>query len=205
MLEIYDLKGELIGTQDRASFYREIKDEFAHTGRITRQVRRVTLLLKNTKGNIYLQKRSKSKSENSGLYDKTIGGHVKARNTFDMTMIQESAEELGFPAAVLPSEDYDQMLRNINLETIAILTQVEIHNNFQSRRVDRKGKIFVQPYISASYVGTYDGSLRFTDGESSGIEVFSLQELEKELEINAGRYTADLSFLVRRHKNFLSR
>jgi isopentenyldiphosphate isomerase len=48
----------------------------------------------NSAGRIYLQKRSKHKAENAGMYDKTVGGHVVAGDSFNMTMVKECAEEL---------------------------------------------------------------------------------------------------------------
>tara|TARA_Y100000310_G_scaffold322234_1_gene381042 strand:- start:844 stop:1089 length:246 start_codon:yes stop_codon:yes gene_type:complete len=73
-LEIYDLDENLLGVEERSKFYTEIKKEFAETGKITKQVKRTVILLMNSQGRIYLQKRSKLKKENPSLYDKTVGG-----------------------------------------------------------------------------------------------------------------------------------
>ncbi|MDR2190529.1 MAG: NUDIX domain-containing protein [Candidatus Peribacteria bacterium] len=94
LLEIYDLHSNLIGIQERKSFYTDIKEEFATTGKITKKVKRITLLLMNSAGRIYLQKRSKIKNENAGMYDKTVGGHVIAGDSFTMTVVKECVEEL---------------------------------------------------------------------------------------------------------------
>jgi len=101
VLEVYDLDGKLIGKEERGKFYAEIKEEFASKGKISKQVKSIRLLLMNSDGRVYLQKRSKLKSENPGLYDKTIGGHVSKGHTFEIAVIKECAEELGFPATVL--------------------------------------------------------------------------------------------------------
>jgi isopentenyldiphosphate isomerase len=93
-LEIYDLDSNLLGIQDRKDFYKEIKSEFAEKGKISRKVKSIRFMLMNSSGRIYLQKRSKIKEENPGLYDKTVGGHVSAGDSFDMTAIRECAEEL---------------------------------------------------------------------------------------------------------------
>ena len=101
VLEVYDLDGKLIDEEEREKFYTEIKEEFASKGEISRQVKSIRLLLMNSDGRIYLQKRSKLKNENPGLYDKTIGGHVAKGQTFEIAVIKECAEELGLPAAIL--------------------------------------------------------------------------------------------------------
>ncbi|MCK5475703.1 MAG: hypothetical protein KAI71_03945, partial [Candidatus Pacebacteria bacterium] len=74
LLEIYDLDGNILKTQKRDEFYGEIKKEFKKTGKITKQIKSIRMLLLNSKGHMYIQKRSYYKSENAGLYDKTIGG-----------------------------------------------------------------------------------------------------------------------------------
>ena len=60
----------------------------------------------NSKGRLYLQKRSKFKEVNPGAYDKTIGGHVPNKHTWNMTLIRECAEELGFPATIVSSKEF---------------------------------------------------------------------------------------------------
>jgi isopentenyldiphosphate isomerase len=94
LLEVYDLQSTLIGMQDRKEFYREIKQEFQDHGHITRKVKSIRLLLMNSAGRIYVQKRSKSKEDNAGMYDKTVGGHIVAGDSANMTVIKECAEEL---------------------------------------------------------------------------------------------------------------
>lgn len=78
LLEIYDLQSNLVGMQDRKEFYTEIRKEYEEQGQITRKVKTVKLFLMNADGRIFLQKRSKLKTENSGMYDKTVGGHIVA-------------------------------------------------------------------------------------------------------------------------------
>jgi len=88
LLEIYDLNDKLIKVEERDKFYSEIKEEFSSKGKITRKVKTIRLILLNSDGRIYLQKRSKIKSDNPNLYDKTVGGHVPKGFTFEMTAIK---------------------------------------------------------------------------------------------------------------------
>ena len=177
-LEVCDLQNNFLCIQDRDQFYSEIREEFAQTGRITRQVKAIRLLLMNSQGRIYLQKRSKIKNENPSLYDKTIGGHVSAGDSSKMTVVRECAEELGFPAAVLTPEEFEKAIKVTDLSIISIFKRVDLISNLQSVRVTKQGDKFIQPYISTFYIGYYDGAIRFVDGESSGIEVFSLEEVK---------------------------
>jgi len=202
-LEIFDLKGESLGTQDRDVFYSEIKNEFNESGKISKKVKSIRLLLLNSEGRIYLQKRSKIKSENPGLYDKTVAGHVSPGESWNMTVVRECAEELGFPATVLLDEEFDCSIASTDLKIIGIFKKIDELANFESTRVNKNGDKFIQPYISAFFIGYYDGAIRFVDGESSGIEVFSLEELNDEIKNNPTKFTEDIKFMIKNYNQYL--
>lgn len=201
--EVYNLDSELIGTQDRGEFYDEIKAEFKKTGKITRKVKSIRLIFMNSKGRIYLQKRSKIKMDNPGLYDKTVGGHVAAGDSYSTTVIKECAEELGFPAAVLSEEEFEKAIKTIHLDTIGVFKEVENIKDFESKRTMEDGREYTQPYMTSIYIGYYDGPIRFVDGESSGIEVFSLDELKEEIKTNPDKFTGDIKFMVEKYEKLL--
>ncbi|MBU1974930.1 MAG: NUDIX domain-containing protein, partial [Nanoarchaeota archaeon] len=134
LLEVYDLEGNLIRTQQRADFYKEIKEEFKNTGKITKQVKRITLILMTSNGRIYIQKRSDEKKENPGLYDKTVGGNCRAGHTWYMTVVQECHEELGFPAVVLTDDEFRMAIKHTDLRIIGLFRRVEYIPNFISVR-----------------------------------------------------------------------
>ena len=157
----------------------------------------------NSSGRIYLQKRSKIKSENAGLYDKTVGGHVSAGDSFDMTVIRECAEELGFPATVLSPEEFEKSIKVTNLDIIGIFKKIEYIPNFTSERIIKNNSKFLQPYMTSIYIGYYDGPIKFVDGESSGIEVFSLDELKEEILENPNKFTEDIKFMVKKYEKYL--
>jgi len=202
MLEIYDLKGKLLGTQARDIFYKENKEEYKKTGKVTRQVKTIRLLLMTSAGRVYIQKRSHNKKENAGLYDKTIGGHVPAGYPFDMTLIQETHQELGLPLVVLSKDEFDMASENTDLTIIGIVKKIGHINNFPSVRRTNDGE-FVQPYLANFYVGYYDGGIRFCDGETTGLEVFNLDQLEEQLEKEPDKFTDDLKFMIKKFKKYL--
>ncbi len=202
-LEVYDLKGNLLRLEERSKYYKKIKEEFAKKGKINTQVKRSTLLLVNSKGHIVIQRRNKHKSENPGLFDKTIGGHVEERDTFNLTIIKECAEELGFPASILSNEEFSRAIQNTNLKVVGIFKKLEEINNFQSVRITKKGESFVQPYIHTTYLGYYDGPIQFIDGESSGIQLFSIEELKEDIRVNPTEFTEDLKLMVNKYEKHL--
>jgi len=201
-LEVYDMKGKLLRVQDRHKFYKEIKKEFAKKGSISKKIKTIRILLMNSNGRIYLQKRSNLKHENAGLYDKTVGGHVTAGDSYDMTVVRECAEELGFPAAILSKKEFDRAVKVTDLSIIGIFRKVDYTSHFLSVRKTKDGE-FIQPVMGSFYVGYYDGAIRFVDGESSGIEVFSIKELEDDIKRNPDKFTEDLKVMIKRHKKFL--
>jgi isopentenyldiphosphate isomerase len=202
-LEVYDLKGKLIGIEDRSKYYKKIKEEFAKKGKINTQVKRVILLLMNSKGRIYFQERSKTKNENPNMYDKTIGGHVPKDNTEDMTLVKECAEELGFPASLLSTDEFNKAIKNTDLSIVGIFKKIDSVSNNISIRITKKGDKFLQPYISTMYIGYFDGPIRFVDGESSGIKVYSLNDLKQEMKEYPNKFTEDIKFMVKKYEKYL--
>jgi len=202
LLEVYDLKGKFLKVQERNKFYADIKKEFEQKGKITKKIKQVRLLLTNSQGRIYLQKRSKLKKENPDLYDKTIGGHVAKGYTANMAVIKECAEELGFPAAILSPEEFQEAIKGTDLSIIGIFKKIDHITKFESVRVIGK-KHFIQPVISSFYIGYYDGAIRFVDGESSGVEVYAVNELKQEMKTHPERFTEDLKFMIKKYEKFL--
>ena len=202
-IDVFDLQGNFLETQDRKSFYDEIEKEFNQKGIISKKVKVVNVLILNSKGRIYLQKRSTLKSQNSGLYDKTVGGHVNCSQSYDVTVIKECAEELGFPVAVIKKEEFEDTLKSVDLTTVGIITQIKIDENFVSKRIMKDNSYFNQPTINAIYIGYYNGSIKFVDGESSGIEVMSTEELDNEIKLNSNKFTEDLKHLFNQYKQYL--
>lgn len=203
LIEVHDLKGKLLEVKPRDTYYYEAREEYAAKGKITTQVKSIRLLLLNSAGRVYLQKRSSIKDDNPGLYDKTIGGHVPSGYTWEMAVIKECSEELGFPAAVLHIGKFYEATQSIDLTIVGLFREVDYISNYQSERVDRKGAKHIQPFMTTFYVGYYDGPIRFVDGESSGIEVFSMDELKKEIKLRPKKFTEDLKFMIDKYEKYL--
>jgi isopentenyldiphosphate isomerase len=202
-LQVYDLAGKLLGIEERKKFYKDARAEFAKKGKISQKVKTIRLLLLDSNGRIFLQKRSKIKKDNTGLYDKTVGGHVHADDSFEMTAIRECIEELGFPTTILTEETYDKALKTTDLDIIGVFRKVDFVETFLSVRKRKNAKDFIQPLISTMYIGYYNGPIKFKDGESSGIETFSLKELEKDIKENPEKFTEDIKFMLKKYRKYL--
>jgi hypothetical protein len=82
LLNVYDPEGRVVGSKRRA----EAKASGQPVGAIN-------VLLVNRRGEVLLQRRPEDK-ENGGRWDKSVGGHVSAGETFDATAVREAGEEL---------------------------------------------------------------------------------------------------------------
>jgi isopentenyldiphosphate isomerase len=82
LLNVYDPEGRVVGSKRRA----EAKASGQPVGAIN-------VLLVNRRGEVLLQRRPADK-ENGGRWDKSVGGHVSAGETFDATAVREAGEEL---------------------------------------------------------------------------------------------------------------
>lgn len=197
LLEIYDLEGNFLGIQDRKEFYEETRKEYAEKGKISRKIKTARILIMNSEGRIYLQKRSNLKQDNSGLYDKTVGGHIRKGESLIIGVVRECAEELGFPVVIISQEEFKDAISSVDLSVVGVLKELSEDQNFLSERKMRDGN-FIQPYISHFYIGYYDGSIKFKDGESSGLETFSLEELLEEFKRFPEKFTKDLDFMIKK-------
>ncbi|MFA6322677.1 MAG: NUDIX domain-containing protein [Candidatus Buchananbacteria bacterium] len=201
-LEIYDLKNKFVGVVERNKFYDQIRKEYKETGKISKKIKSIRVIIMNSQGRIYLQKRSKTKAQNPGLYDKTVGGHVPAGYSWEMAVIKECTEELGLPVAIVNEKEFLLAIRSTDLSVVGLLKVTEKNNNFLSFRKDKLGD-FIQPYITTWYLGYYDGNLRFKDGEAIGLETFSVKELEQEIKENPENFTEDIKYVFKKYKKYL--
>ena len=82
LLNVYDARGAVVDARPR----RAAKASGLAVGA-------VNALLVNRRGEVLLQRRPADK-ENGSRWDKSVGGHVSAGETFDATAVREAGEEL---------------------------------------------------------------------------------------------------------------
>lgn len=64
--------------------------------------RSVHLLVFDSNGRLFLQKRSMTKDENPGQWDSSVAGHVDSGESYDLCVVREAAEELGLTLSETP-------------------------------------------------------------------------------------------------------
>ena len=195
-IKVFDLSGKFLGIEDRKKFYTQAKAEFKKTGKVNKQVQTVKIILMNKGGGIYLAKRSRFKKQNSLLYDKTIGAHISEDESEEYTVLKECAEELGFPAAVLNETEFNAALHETDLSMVGIFKKIKTQNKFMSHRIHQDGNAYVFPQIASIYIGVYDGTVKFKDGETSGIEIYYPDEILERIKSRPKRYTQEVRYLI---------
>jgi isopentenyl-diphosphate delta-isomerase type 1 len=93
--EIFDVvneKDEVIGRQSR--------DDVHRLGLMHRAVH---VLVFNTRGQVFLQKRSLSKDRQPGLWDSSASGHLESGEEYDSCALRELQEEIGLKPQTAPS------------------------------------------------------------------------------------------------------
>ena len=96
----------LLRVEEKTKYYVNAIRRYLKKGSLRTKVRTVRLILLNSEGKIYVQKRSKNKKENPGLYDKSVAGHVWWDSNHDDTVIRKCGEELGINSVVVSSKDF---------------------------------------------------------------------------------------------------
>jgi len=86
LLDTYDINGNFVGVQTR---------EFCHTKDAGVYHKPVGIWIKNSKGQILVQRRSITKRQNPGRWDMPSAGHTLAGDTTLETCVRETYEELG--------------------------------------------------------------------------------------------------------------
>jgi isopentenyl-diphosphate Delta-isomerase len=84
IFDVVDENDEVVGQEKRSIVHRK---GLRH--------RAVHILIFNAKGELFLQKRSKTKDVAPGLWDSSACGHVDSGETYDVAAIRELGEELG--------------------------------------------------------------------------------------------------------------
>jgi isopentenyldiphosphate isomerase len=94
--EIFDVvneRDEIVGSKPRSEVHR--------LGLLHRAVH---VLVFNSAGQLFLQKRSMKKDRQPGLWDSSASGHVDSGEDYDFTAVRELREEIGLQPAQAPTK-----------------------------------------------------------------------------------------------------
>ena len=165
LLNVYDERGVVIGTAPR----RAAKAS-------GRAVGAVNALVVNHRGELLMQRRPGDK-ENGGSWDKSVGGHVSAGESFDETLLREAGEELfddgaSTRIALLPSEAAfrERMADGADLERMVVLRRLDLRLNLRDVRRAPRGGVRNVLYHVAIYGGRSEIAIGDFRPQASEIE-----------------------------------
>jgi 8-oxo-dGTP pyrophosphatase MutT (NUDIX family) len=184
LLNIYDASGAVVDVRPRS----ETQAPGFAAGA-------VQLLVVGPEGKVLLQRRCADK-ENGGLWDKSVGGHVQAGETFDQALVREANEELFGRAGA----DCVEIVSSIDQKASRPIAVVQVRLELGLRDIRHaappaRGLINVR-YHAAIYLGRT--GLAVTDfkaqtDELDGLDYFEPADIDRML--IAGRLAPNMSFL----------
>lgn len=210
ILNWFNLEGELQGQMERNDFYNYIREEARTTGKITRKIMTVRSFIITSDGRIYIQKRSDLQERNAGLWDKSIGGHVKAlvecegkETVYDATLRYEGLEEWKLPTVnICQPEQFHNTAKMLPLDVAGVFKKLENDNNFLSLTYFSKEEKVIQPFMTTFYIGYYDGPIKMSK-ETDDVRLRSLDRLREEIAQSPDEYTEDLKYMINKFESEL--
>ena len=169
----------------------------------------VNVLLLNARGELLLQRRPPDK-ENGGRWDKSVGGHVDAGESFDQAALREAGEELfsdGASPRVRLARDtagLGQALAEADLAREVVFRREALQLNLRDVRLLPAGGVRNVVYHVASYLGRTDVPLdafRPAAGEIAGLRYAAPAEVDALLV--AGALAPNMAFLWLTHARAL--
>lgn len=156
LLDIVDSDGNVIGQETRGVVY---KKGLLH--------RASHVLIRNSKGQIYLQKRSDKKKILPGYWDISSSEHLRIGETFEQAAIRGLKEELG-------------------IETLLKLIRKA---HFQTSRNENKGEILLENELVTLFEGIYDGRISFDKEEIAEGRFFTSDEINQAIKDGTMKFT----------------
>ncbi|MBI2596548.1 NUDIX domain-containing protein [Candidatus Daviesbacteria bacterium] len=155
-LDIVDENGKVIGQASRGEVYQKgLLHRASH------------ILIKNSKDQIYLQKRSLPKKLLPGYWDISAAEHLKVGETFEQAAKRGLKEELGIEVGL-------QLIR-------------EAHH--QTSRNQNNGEVSLENELVTLFVGVYDGKVRFDKEEVAEGKFFTPEEIHKSIKEKTIQFT----------------
>lgn len=146
----------------------------------------INVLLVNARGEVLLQRRREDK-ENGGRWDKTVGGHVDAGESFDEAAVREAGEELFHDASsprvrLLGDEaELARVAAEADLTRQVLFFRSALHLNLRDVRLVPGGGLRNVVYHVASYLGRTDvavGDFRPPADEITGLRYAPPEEVD---------------------------
>lgn len=187
-VNVYDAAGRVAGALPRARALAS-----------GRPVGAVNALVVDARGHVLLQRRRKDK-ENGGLWDKTVGGHVGAGESFDDCVVREAGEELfgdGASSHVhLLARRSAVRRRVLRAAPVVVLHRAHLQLNLRDVRRVPGGGFRTVLYHVAVYLGRTGAAcaaFRPDPGELAGLRFFAPAAVDRLL--LRGRLAPNMAFL----------
>lgn len=185
---------------DRDEFYEE-QIALAKAGeKPTRSVAVVQVLLFTPDGEIMLQKRSRSKAHNAGMFDKTLGGHIRFGDSSNYTVLAETLQELSVPSFVLDSKDEFEKTYTLlkgHIRDAAFVYFVDSKTYNSKKMFDETERAIANTYYF--YLGVFAGSVKPSEREAAGMLYLKKNLLEEKFESQKDHFTEDLSYFLSKY------
>jgi len=169
----------------------------------------VNLLLVNARGELLLQKRPADK-ENGGRWDKSVGGHVDAGESFDEAAVREAGEEL-FSDGVSPRvrlargpAELGELLASADPSRDVVFRREALQLDLRDVRLVPEGGVRNVVYHVASYLGRTDVAIEGfcpPEEEIAGLRYAAPDEVDALL--IAGGLAPNMAFLWLTHARAL--
>lgn len=189
---------------ERNKFYEEQLEIFEKTWDTDWIIDIVNILLFNESWELVLQKRSKTKTHNANLIDKTVWWHINVWNSADYTAMVETVQELQVPSVVISDDETFMktyaLLKNY-LQTmwlIKFLWRKYLSYDRIFEWVEKKVPIKNNVY---SYIWIYGGRSKNVDKEAKWILYYTLEDLDEEMESYPDMFTNDLKIILNTYHN----
>ena len=165
----------------------------------------INLLLVNARGEVLLQRRPQDK-ENGGRWDKSVGGHVDAGESFDAAARREAGEELfsdgrsPFVRLAADARELARLAAELDLERTVLFRKAALQLNLRDVRLVPGGGSRSVVYHVASYVGRTDvplESLSPPKDEIAGLRYAAPREVDELL--LSGSLAPNMAFLWLTH------
>jgi isopentenyldiphosphate isomerase len=176
LLNVYDEDGQALGAAPRGAALAAGRAAGA-----------INVLLIRRDGSVLLQRRPIGK-ENGGCWDKSVGGHVQAGESFDAAAIRETGEELfddprsARVRLAANDADFERLIVSVDLEQDIVMRPSERKLGLRDVRRSQGGDVLVVPYHLAVYVGRTDIAIeRFSKQpeEIDDLRYFTFEEIDR--------------------------
>jgi len=185
---------------DRDEFYDEQIRVFKETGKPTRVTANVQVLIFTPSKDIILQKRSYDKRHNSGLIDKTMGGHIKFGDSPSYTVMLETLQELNVPSIItLDADEFNKTYKLLkdHLNVTAVIQFIE-SCVINAEKIFNDEKILIGNKYNF-YLGVYNGALKPADREAAGLLFVPYDKIQHEINRASESYTSDIKFFLSKY------